>query len=52
MFDQLLVTLSQIEWRFVLGYEPLEIIATLFGVVSLILLVPEKMLAWAASDGF
>lgn len=29
MFDNLLVTLSQIEWRQVLGYEPLEIIATL-----------------------
>ncbi|WP_420585669.1 hypothetical protein [Ruegeria sp.] len=57
MFDRLLVILSQIEWRYVLGYEPLEIIATLFGVVSLIPLAREKMLAspqgiaWAASDG-
>lgn len=46
MTDHLLASLSKIEWQYVLGYEPLEIMATLLGVLSLILLARERMLAW------
>jgi nicotinamide mononucleotide transporter len=40
------MSLAAIEWQYVLGYTPLEVIATLAGVISLILLAKEKILAW------
>lgn len=38
--------LTTVEWRYVLGQEPLEIIATLAGVFGLVLLAKEKRSGW------
>lgn len=41
-----IASLASIEWLYSLGYIPLEVIATLAGVLSLILLAKENILAW------
>ena len=40
------ISFAAIEWQYLLGYSSLEIIATLAGVVSMILIAKENMLGW------